>query len=487
MLFTGYVFWGFFAAVFALYWALPHRLRWPLLLAADLAFYLITGGVRLAFALAVPVLLSWGVGLALPRVHGAARRLLLAAGLAGSLSFLIFYKYAGFLCGLAGLAIAGPLQKLALPLGISYYSLQTVSYLSDIYHGRLQPEKHLGYYSVSVTFFPLMLTGPIERPAALLPELRRPRVFDEPRARSGVVLVVFGLFEKLSVANILGSFADAGFDRPSAVTGVSLLICAVLYSLQIYCDFAGYSNIARGAALLLGLEVTQNFRQPYFSQSFREFWGRWHISLSTWLRDYIYIPLGGSRRGRLRTYLNLMLTFLVSGLWHGANLCFVAWGGLHGLYQCAGRLTAPARRRLRTLLHVRETGPVQHALRTLFVFVLAAFAWIFFRVGSSTSTEAPAALSTVFALLRKMAADFTLRPQAWKDALVLLNFNVLYLVRTALLLGIVFAADWKSRRSSLEDYALTLKPGVLLAFGWVLCLCILFFGVDTGAPIYFKF
>lgn len=495
-LFTRFAFWGFFVVVFALYWALPHRLRWCCLLAADLLFYTVSGSLRLAFALVVPVLVSWGGALMLQRLRQknarrAVQRLALAVGCLLCLSFLLFYKYSGFLAGLLGLPAAAALQRLALPFGVSYYTLQTVSYLADVAAGRCRAETHLGYYAVSVTFFSLMLTGPIERPAALLPQLRAPRRFDERQAAAGVILAVWGLFEKLTVANILGSFVDAGFDHPAAVSGLSLLVCAVLYSLQIYCDFAGYSNLARGTALLLGLQVTQNFRQPYFSGSFRTFWSRWHISLSGWLRDYVYIPLGGSRCARPRQLFNLLVTFAVSGLWHGANLCFAAWGLLHGLYQCIGRLTARLRdglwRRWESRTRLPRTAPVFALLRVVFIFALTTFAWVFFRVGSSTSAEAPAQLATVWSILRKIAADFTLQLQPWKEALVLLRFDVGYLLRMAFLLAVVAFADWKSRPAGLEDWVLGLAPWARLALGWGIALCILFFGVDTGAPIYFQF
>ncbi len=496
MLFTAPGFWGFFALVFAAYWLLPHRLRWVLLLAADIWFYLAGGAAQLAFALVIPMLVSWGGGLWLERLHEknarpALRRTVLTAAILVCLGFLLFYKYAGFFCRLAGLDAAAASLRLALPFAISYYTFQTVSYLTDVAAGRCRAERHLGYYAVSVTFFPLMLTGPIERPAALLPRLRAERSFDAGGAESGLVLVVWGAFQKLTLANILGSFVDAGFNDPAAVTGISLLICAVLYSVQIYCDFAGYSNMARGVALLLGIEVTQNFRQPYFAGSIKEFWSRWHISLSGWLRDYVYFPLGGSRCGRLRSLLNLMITFLVSGLWHGANLCFVVWGALHGLYQCMGRLTAPLREKLWSAaekhIRLRRDAAILQVLRAVFVFCLVTFAWIFFRVGSSVSDAAPAALATVWQLLGKMAADFSLQLQLWKDALALLRFDVGYLVRMALLLALLVFVDWRSRGSGVEAWAMSLRPWVRLMLGWAVALCILFFGVDTGAPIYFNF
>ncbi len=495
MLFTSLPFWGFFILIFALYWLTPHRWRWVLLLAADGWFYLAGGSGRLAFALAVPVLVSWGGGLLLEKLRDKTdrlwlRRALLAVGIAVCLSFLMFYKYAGFFCSLLGLQPAG-LQKLMQPFGISYYTFQTVSYLADVATGKCRAEKHLGYYAVSTTFFPLMLTGPIERPAVLLPRLHAEQPFDARQAEAGLVLIVWGLFQKLTLANILGSFANVGFDAPAAVTGNALLVCAVLYSLQIYCDFAGYSNMAKGVAALLGIPVTQNFRQPYFATSFKQFWDRWHISLSTWLRDYVYIPLGGSRCSLPRQLLNLMVTFLVSGLWHGANLCFVVWGALHGAYQCAGKLTAPLRTKAWAALErrtaLRKDAPVFQLLRCAFVFCLATFAWVLFRVGSSTSAAAPATLATVWQLFAKMTADFTLQLQPWKDALVLLHFDMTYLVRMAVLLALLLFVDWRSRRSSVEQWALALHPALRLALGWAVALCILFFGVDTGAPIYFQF
>ena len=374
----------FFPCCCLVYYCLPRRMRPAWLLAASYFFYLCCG-VGFAALLAVVTLASYLLGRALGCARTRrGRRLLLAAGVAGAAGILAVFKYAGFalqaaadLLHLFGITVAPPAFSLALPVGLSFYTFQVIGYLADVYRGNLAPERSLLRYGLFVSFFAHILSGPIARGSQLLPQLEHPAPFDAAGVRDGLLLMLWGCFEKLVVADRAGLVVDTVFGGYAAYGGTERLLAAVLYAVQLYADFAGYSHIAQGAAGVLGIRLADNFRQPYLAQTVREFWGRWHISLSSWLRDYIYIPLGGSRRGRLRQYVNLMVTFLVSGLWHGAAWHFVFWGGLHAVYQIAGRLTAP----LRTRINLGQ-GLLPRWARRLVTFGLVTVAWVFFRADS---------------------------------------------------------------------------------------------------------
>lgn len=355
----------FLPAVFALHWLLPHRLRWALLLGSSWLFYF-----RWNFAsgllLVGMTLASWlcGRGIARSRA-GKVRRLLLVLALALCLGCLAVFKYAGFLASLAGLEPAG---QILLPAGISFYTFQTLSYVIDVYRGGSE-EGHFGYYALFVAFFPQLVAGPIERPGDLLPRLRAERKFRMENLSAGGWLLLEGYFKKLVIADSLAPFVDRVFAAPGEALGSEVILATVLFGLQIYCDFSGYSAIARGSARLLGIELTENFRRPYGAATVRDFWRRWHISLTGWFTDYVYIPLGGNRRGLPRQMCNLLAVFLLSGLWHGAGWTFVVWGLIHGLYRAAGAAWA----------HVRKTPPRQSPWARVRTFLLVSFPWLFFR------------------------------------------------------------------------------------------------------------
>ena len=374
----------FFPCCCLVYYALPQRMRPGWLLAASYFFYLCCG-VQFAALLAVVTLASYALGRALEQARSRrGRRLLLAAGVMGAAGVLAVFKYTGFalqaaadLLHLLGFAFAPPEFSLVLPVGLSFYTFQVIGYLTDVYRGDIPAERSLVRYGLFVSFFAHILSGPIARGGQLLPQLEKPAPFDAAGVRDGLLLMLWGYFEKMVVADRAGLVVDTVFGDYAAYGGVERLLAAVLYSVQLYADFAGYSHIAQGAAGVLGIRLADNFRQPYLAQNVRDFWGRWHLSLSGWLRDYIYIPLGGSRRGRLRQYLNLLATFLVSGLWHGAAWHFVFWGGLHAAYQIAARLTVPLRARINL-----GQGVLPRWARRLVTFGLVTVAWVFFRADS---------------------------------------------------------------------------------------------------------
>ena len=376
----------FLPVVLVLYWAVRHRAQNALLLVASYLFY----GAwdwRFLGLLVFSSVVDFSIGRSLGRAERESRRhSLLVTSLVVNLGVLGFFKYFNFfvdsavdLLGTVGLEPATPAIRVLLPVGISFYTFQSLSYTIDVYRRRIEPTSSLLDFCTFVAFFPQLVAGPIERASHLLPEIQNPRRRpDSFQLRSGCVLILIGLVKKVAIADALAPSVNTAFRSAEAGTGhwLTLLVGAYAFALQIYCDFSGYSDIARGSSRLLGIELMRNFEQPYLSRSITEFWRRWHISLSSWLRDYLYIPLGGNRRGARRTSINLFLTMLLGGLWHGAAWTFVAWGALHGLYLGLDRVTG------------RESADAGRPLRTsdvpaiLVTFHLVCLAWILFRADS---------------------------------------------------------------------------------------------------------
>jgi len=316
------------------------------------------------------------------------KKISLVLSLSISFGVLIFYKYLPFindtLIALSNyLNFEYPVKHfdIFLPMGISFYTFQTLSYTIDVYRGDMEPEKNFFRLSLYVTFFPQLVAGPIERADRLLPQLEKKVSFDLERILDGIKIMLIGYFKKVVVADRLAVAVDTVYNSPGDYFGIYFVLATFLFAFQIYCDFSGYSDIAMGAAKVLGVDLMKNFDRPYFSKSIKEFWRRWHISLSTWFKDYLYIPLGGNRVSRMRYYFNLMVTFLVSGLWHGANWTFAIWGGLHGLYQIVGHITSGFRKRIRKALRLDGTF-LWKTVQTVFTFILVCFAWIFFRANT---------------------------------------------------------------------------------------------------------
>ena len=338
MIFTQPIFFAFFALTFGVHWALRgERARKLWLLAMSYVFYGYWD-YRFVGLIVLCTVFDFGVGLLLARTDDQRRRrALIAASLCMNLGLLGFFKYYGFFVSSAeellsglGLAVSVPLLKVVLPAGISFFTFQTMSYTIDVYRRQLEPQRNFLDFAVFVGFFPQLVSGPIVRATQFLPQLTVPRVLANVDVRRALVLFAVGYFKKACVADHIAAAIDPVFAHPSQFDAIARSLSALLYSIQIYCDFSGYTDMALGAAALLGYDLAVNFEAPYFSTSLREFWQRWHISLSTWLRDYLYIPLGGNRGGPYRAARNLMLTMLLGGLWHGANWTFILWGFLHG-------------------------------------------------------------------------------------------------------------------------------------------------------------
>lgn len=349
MLFNSLEFLVFFPVVVALYFALPQGWRQIHLLVASYLFYM-AWEPAYALLLLASTVVDWGVALGMERVGKPGRRALLGLSLAVNLGLLGSFKYynlinSTFTALVARWGVDWPLPEsnLLLPVGISFYTFQTLAYTIDVYRGKQAAERNFFLFALYVSYFPQLVAGPIERSGRLLPQLEVMHAFDPERVASGLRLMLWGFFKKVVVADRLAVVVQHVYDQPSEVGGAAFVLGTLCFGYQVYCDFSGYSDIAIGAARVMGIELMKNFDQPHLARSTAEFWSRWHISLITWFRDYVYIPLGGSRRGPARTALNVLIVFGISGLWHGADWSFLLWGLLSGLAVLGGRVTAAHR------------------------------------------------------------------------------------------------------------------------------------------------
>lgn len=317
------------------------------------------------------------------------RKWILAVDLVLSFGVLVVYKYLGFFTGsvnsvfsFLNLGISVPTFELLLPVGISFFTFQTLSYTIDVYRGQTKVEPHFGIFALYVSFFPQLVAGPIERSENLLPQFRKLQRFDMERLVSGLKRILWGLFKKVVIADRLAPIVDAVYNNLQNYNSYALIAATVAFAFQIFCDFSGYSDIAIGSARILGFDLMQNFDRPYFSKSTGEFWHRWHISLSSWFRDYLYIPLGGSRKGRARYYFNTVFTNAVSGLWHGADWTFVVWGIINGVYVALGRAFGGVKKGICRALRLDKAKTLHKIVRVLITFSLICFSWIFFRANN---------------------------------------------------------------------------------------------------------
>lgn len=460
----------FLILVVLLYWRLSFRRQNWFLLAASYFFY---GwwDWRFLFLMAGSTLFDFLIARSIGRSDNPGnRKKLLLLSLVLNFAFLGTFKYFNFFVGsFAHLAIMLGLKNIPvslwsviLPPGISFYTFQEVAYIVDVYHRKIEPAESLVEYGLFISLFPHLIAGPIQRPSHLLPQVQKPRTWDSSKVFNGVLLILEGLFRKVVIADNCALIANAAFSgNLGPTTAITTLLGTYAFAWQIYGDFSGYSSIARGSAQLLGFHFMVNFRQPYLAESLQDFWRRWHISLSTWLRDYLYIPLGGNRKGSARTYVNLMLTMLLGGLWHGANWTFVVWGGIHGVGLAIERLLSGA----------REIKPsanrVVRWIRRIVIFNLVCLAWIFFRTPSFAG--------------------------AWDQLAALLNWQwqpvygiaIQFLAVYALIL---FFLDLQLESSAGEYVFESSGFSSRVATGFALCVLITLFGANQeNAFIYFRF
>lgn len=381
MLFNSLSFAIFLPIVFLIYWAVPHKVRWVILLVSSYYFYM-SWNVKYVILILFTTFISYACALALERAEEAKKKkILMVSTMVASLGCLFFFKYFNFasesianVLNLFAIKIHPVTLHLLLPVGISFYTFQTLGYVIDVYRGEVKAEKNFGKYATFISFFPQLVAGPIERTKNLMPQIVEEHKFDYDKAACGMRLMAWGFFKKMVIADTLATSVDTVYDSLHVFHGFPLLAASLLFSIQIYCDFSGYSDIAIGTAKLFGIDLMQNFNSPYFAASVRDFWARWHISLTSWFRDYLYIPLGGNRVSKARNTFNVLVTFLGSGLWHGANWTYVIWGGIHGIAQALQNLLFKKKRAVK-----EEKRGLKWWIFVFLTFCFASFAWIFFR------------------------------------------------------------------------------------------------------------
>lgn len=483
MAFTQFQFALFLIPVFALNWTVPAHRRWIVLLLASLGFY-----ASWSLAFFPPLLLvtaaSWATGLAvgvLPE-QSRGRKAALTIGILLSMSPLLFYKYWNFLAqsvadtfrwadwGNAG----APLVHLAVPAGISFFTFKAVGYVVDVFRGKIPPERNIARYTTFVAFFPAVVSGPIDRAGTLVPQLASPPPFEYERARDGALLFAWGLFQKLVISDQLAVRVNRCWADPSGGSDGAFALAALFYTIQIYCDFAGYSNMAIGSAKLLGVDLAENFRNPYFATSLQDFWRRWHISLSTWLRDYVYIPLGGNRCSWFRHKFNLFATFVASGLWHGAGWTFLVWGAIHGAGVAFEAAVFPRRKDGR-----RSWRPPAWIMLPV-TFAVVCLAWVFFRADSC---------GDAILVVRKVIRAFLSPVHAVREAASFAEFQSEDWLRTLVPLLLLFGHDFAVEKGWGARVRL---PGIVRWLGYLvfIAFCVIHhlkWGVSSESFIYFKF
>jgi alginate O-acetyltransferase complex protein AlgI len=496
MLFNSFEFLIFFPLVVLLYFLFSNRFRWILLLVASYSFYMFWR-VEYALILVISTLIDYICGCMMGRYseeEQGKRKPWLWLSLLSNLGILFTFKYYNFfnaaaqdLSNLLGVKYVAPAFELLLPMGISFYTFQTMSYSIDVYYGRIKAEKHLGIFALFVTFFPQLVAGPIERAGNLLNQLKEKHEFDYNRVTSGLKLMAWGLFKKVVIADRLAVVVNQVYNNPTDYEGIPLIIATVFFALQIYCDFSGYSDMAIGAAQVMGFRLMENFRRPYFSKSIKEFWARWHISLSTWFRDYLYIPLGGNRVIKWRWYYNMFLTFLVSGLWHGANWTFLVWGALHGFYLVFGFVTAAKSERLIVYLNLSKIKLAYSFLQIGSTFFLVCLAWIFFRA-NTISDAMFICKSIVTGFVPSVRAIIFDLDMARMRFLYLGNTKLEFLLYVLLPLVVLMVVHLLQERLSLRDAIRNQPIIVRWSLSYLLILAILVLGVyENNEFIYFQF
>jgi len=430
MLFNSIEFLIFFPVVVSIYFLLPGKYRWILLLLASYYFYMAWKAEYVVLIMA-STLVDYFAGLRMSKLPDKkSRRKYLLLSLIVNLGMLFTFKYYNFfsqefreMLNAFNVLSDIPQFQLLLPVGISFYTFQTLSYTIDVYNDKIKPEKHAGVFAVYVAFFPQLVAGPIERAGRLLPQFHKVNRLDASRITDGLRLMLWGFFKKVAVADNLAIYVDQVYGNPADQNGIAAVIATIFFAFQIFCDFSGYSDIAIGTAKIMGYELMDNFRAPYYSKSIPEFWRRWHISLSTWFRDYLYIRLGGNRVVKWRWYYNLFITFLISGLWHGANWTFVVWGALHGFYMIVNVSTEKWREWFLNTGRVTKWIFSSKFLNIAFTFILVCFAWIFFR--ANNIADAGVLISKIANISLNVNEIFVISPREFYPILIVLFIMLL--------------------------------------------------------------
>lgn len=483
MTFNSWEFLIFYPIVALLYFILPKKLKWPMLLIASYYFYAFYQA-ELIFLIVGTTFISWISSLVIEKTERrGVKKLMLTLTLVVCFGVLFLYKYFNFMAGsvvslveLFGGTTPPIVLNLVLPVGISFYTFQTLSYVIDVYRAEVKTERNFFFYALFVSFFPQLVAGPIERPNNLIPQLKNPQKWSNENAIKGAKHMMVGFFKKIVVADLVSVYVNSVYNSPEKATGLGVIIATALFAVQIYCDFSGYTDIAIGCARIMGIRLMKNFDHPYTATTIKEFWGRWHISLSTWFKDYLYFPLGGSRCSRPRHLLNLMIVFAVSGLWHGAAWTFVIWGVLHGIYQVIGTLTIKKRNALIERIGLSTAHPAVVWTRRVITFILVDFAWLFFRANS---------ISDAFTLIGKLGVGVPIGTTL--EAMGLTPVMIILTVVTVLTLTMI---DKMLKYEDCEDggYVLTKNGGFVLYVMMIMLAWLLLLSKDMASTfIYFQF
>ena len=481
MLFNSLEFALFFPIVTILFFMFPHKFRWLLLLAASCFFYMFFKPIYILI-LILTIVIDYYAGIWIAQTEDKRKRKqLLLLSIVANVGVLVLFKYYNFLVENINVVINTlhttgkiPILNILLPIGLSFHTFQAMSYTIEVYRGNQKPEKHFGIYALYVMFYPQLVAGPIERPQNILHQFHEVKKFDYEKFRSGLILMMWGFFKKCVIADRLAIAVDNVYNQPhESWSGFAILLSTIFFAVQIYCDFSGYSDIAIGSARCMGFDLMANFNKPYFSKTIAEFWSRWHISLSTWFRDYLYIPLGGNRVKKSSIYFNLFFVFLISGIWHGANWTFVIWGLLHATFLIC---TVILQERFSTI-------KIPTGIKIALTFLLTCFAWIYFR-----ASNVPTANQFLLKIFSFNTNYFALGKSDWyglPDTFLGLPFW-----KFSLTLGIVplfFILDYFAFRKD-KNNIFKLSQPFRWAFYYTLILSIVFLGVfDTNQFIYFQF
>lgn len=494
MLFNSINFLFYFPVVVLLYFVIPKKIRYLWLLAASYFFYM-CWNAKYALLLLYSTAITYFSGLLIDRCDqknqsDKKKKIFVGLSFALNLSLLFMFKYFDFaieninvILAKCNLQLLTPGFDLLLPVGISFYIFQALSYTMDVYRKELYVERNFLKYALFVSFFPQLVAGPIERSKNLLKQIGQEHGFSYENFRQGLLWMLWGYFQKIVIADRIAFLVDTVYGNVEKYQGGYYLLASILFAIQIYCDFSGYSMIAVGAAKVMGFQLMENFDCPYFAQSVAEFWRRWHISLTSWFRDYLYIPLGGNRKGTIRKYLNIMIVFLVSGLWHGAQWTYVVWGGLNGLFQVLGSLLMPLRKRVEEFLQVKEDSIGHHILKTVATFVMVDFTWIFFRAESVHD-----ALHMIKSILTIFNPWIFMDGSIYKLGLSQKQFHLVLFS-----IAILLAADWlKYRNIKILDKILEQNIWCRWTVYLTGLLFVLIFGIwgntyDAQAFVYFQF
>ena len=495
MLFNSINFLIFFPVVTLIYFLLPRKIKNYWLLVASYFFYM-CWNPKYILLLLTSTFVTYLSGLAIERIKQQKydtvierkyKNYVVAASFTINIGLLFYFKYINFalevlesVFGAIGITLNIPAFDIVLPVGISFYIFQALSYTMDVYRDEIYAEKNFFRYALFVSFFPQLVAGPIERSKNLLRQLAEPKCYDYDNVRTGLLTMLWGYFIKIVLADRLGILVDTVYANPDAYHGMQVILANLGFTLQIYCDFMGYSIIARGAAKVLGYNLMSNFEMPYFANSIRDFWRRWHISLSSWLRDYLYIPLGGNRRGLGRKYFNLLLTFFVSGLWHGASITFVVWGLFHGICQVIEDLFRQRFGVIKDRIETKHLAIAWNGINVFKTFIIAAIGWVFFRADTLRQAVRILRSSLILDNVRStLSLDGLSALSIGKYDLIIILIGILLLVVVSIMREKkINVIEWVSARFFLVRYPMY----------WLVLTMILFSLDLTGKEfIYFQF